>query len=205
MSKAVALASDVAVDRLSDEYLHLGKIAGTPDTHQSSRRERPRTPLPACPGHYGSVTYTAVTAYTGRAYANQDMRRCFFAAAFACYAGLMLAPRQRHTSLAKFDALARKHQRATRRREILRWSAYGGAAAIVGFGAMWVALQPPNLSSILPAMSSGSSARSVFYYRNCAEARAAGVAPIRRGQPGYRPGLDADNDGVACEPWRGRR
>jgi endonuclease YncB( thermonuclease family) len=37
------------------------------------------------------------------------------------------------------------------------------------------------------------------YYRNCAEARAAGAAPIYRGQPGYRPGLDRDNDGVACE------
>jgi len=37
------------------------------------------------------------------------------------------------------------------------------------------------------------------YFRNCAEARAAGAAPIYRGQPGYRPGLDRDGDGVACE------
>lgn len=37
------------------------------------------------------------------------------------------------------------------------------------------------------------------YYRNCAAARAAGVAPILRGQPGYRSGLDRDGDGVACE------
>jgi hypothetical protein len=42
------------------------------------------------------------------------------------------------------------------------------------------------------------------YYRNCAEARAAGVAPIRAGQPGYRPELDADSDGIACEPYRGK-
>jgi hypothetical protein len=42
--------------------------------------------------------------------------------------------------------------------------------------------------------------RSVFY-RNCAQARAAGAAPIYVGQPGYRPGLDADGDGVACEPY----
>ena len=40
------------------------------------------------------------------------------------------------------------------------------------------------------------------YYANCAAARAAGVAPIYVGQPGYRPGLDADNDGIACEPYR---
>lgn len=41
------------------------------------------------------------------------------------------------------------------------------------------------------------------YFRNCAEARAAGAAPLRRGGPGYRPQLDADGDGVACEPYRG--
>ncbi|WP_082347941.1 excalibur calcium-binding domain-containing protein [Croceibacterium atlanticum] len=27
---------------------------------------------------------------------------------------------------------------------------------------------------------------------------------IQRGERGYRPGLDRDGDGVACEPWRGR-
>ena len=37
------------------------------------------------------------------------------------------------------------------------------------------------------------------YYANCAAARAAGVAPLYRGQPGYRPGLDGDSDGIACE------
>jgi micrococcal nuclease len=37
------------------------------------------------------------------------------------------------------------------------------------------------------------------YFRNCSEARAAGRRNIRRGEPGYRPALDRDNDGVACE------
>jgi hypothetical protein len=37
------------------------------------------------------------------------------------------------------------------------------------------------------------------YYANCAAARAAGAAPLYRGQPGYRSALDRDNDGVACE------
>ena len=36
---------------------------------------------------------------------------------------------------------------------------------------------------------------------NCTAARAAGLAPARRGEPGYYPKHDADNDGVACEPW----
>ncbi|MDP2087311.1 MAG: excalibur calcium-binding domain-containing protein [Gemmobacter sp.] len=37
------------------------------------------------------------------------------------------------------------------------------------------------------------------YYANCAAARAAGVAPLRRGDPGYRAKLDRDGDGIACE------
>lgn len=43
-----------------------------------------------------------------------------------------------------------------------------------------------------------------FAYRNCSEARAAGAAPIRRGEPGYGEHLDRDGDGIACEPYRGR-
>ena len=37
------------------------------------------------------------------------------------------------------------------------------------------------------------------YYKNCSEARAAGVTPLYEGDPGYAPHLDRDNDGVACE------
>ena len=36
-------------------------------------------------------------------------------------------------------------------------------------------------------------------YRNCSEARAAGAAPLYRGQAGYSSRLDRDGDGVACE------
>ena len=36
-------------------------------------------------------------------------------------------------------------------------------------------------------------------FRNCAAARAAGAAPVRRGDPGYGQHLDRDNDGIGCE------
>lgn len=49
-----------------------------------------------------------------------------------------------------------------------------------------------------PPTAARQGAKTV-YYRNCAEARAAGVAPLRRGDPGYAPHLDRDNDGIACE------
>ncbi len=43
--------------------------------------------------------------------------------------------------------------------------------------------------------------RSV-YYANCSEVRAAGKAPLYVGEPGYRPEMDGDSDGIACEPYR---
>lgn len=36
-------------------------------------------------------------------------------------------------------------------------------------------------------------------YANCAAARAAGAAPVYRGEPGYGQHLDRDNDGIGCE------
>lgn len=53
--------------------------------------------------------------------------------------------------------------------------------------------QPPAPAE--PALPGGD-----VYYENCAAARAAGAAPLYKGQPGYRPGLDrGGEEGVACE------
>ncbi len=46
-----------------------------------------------------------------------------------------------------------------------------------------------------PASGNTSSA----YYKNCAAVRAAGKAPLYKGQPGYDSHLDRDGDGIACE------
>lgn len=40
------------------------------------------------------------------------------------------------------------------------------------------------------------------HWHGCNDARAAGTAPIYRGEPGYREGMDGDSDGIACEPYR---
>ncbi|MFD1049796.1 excalibur calcium-binding domain-containing protein, partial [Kibdelosporangium lantanae] len=34
---------------------------------------------------------------------------------------------------------------------------------------------------------------------DCDVARAFGLAPMRKGDPGYRANLDKDHDGIACE------
>ena len=64
-----------------------------------------------------------------------------------------------------------------------------------------------------PGVSSQPAAQLIFdgqvrtrapqrgdYWRGCYSARAVGTAPILRGEAGYREGLDADGDGIACEP-----
>ena len=50
-----------------------------------------------------------------------------------------------------------------------------------------------------PTTVAPASASTTVYYANCADAVAAGAAPLYAGSPGYRSGLDADGDGVACE------
>lgn len=54
-------------------------------------------------------------------------------------------------------------------------------------------LVPLDLSEPTPA------ADGAVHFGSCADARAAGAAPVRRGDPGYGPHLDRDGDGTACE------
>ena len=61
-----------------------------------------------------------------------------------------------------------------------------------------VATEAPAQAPAQPVQQ--APAQSSVYYETCADARAAGAAPLHRGEPGYRPGLDRDGDGVACEP-----
>lgn len=57
----------------------------------------------------------------------------------------------------------------------------------------------PATSSPPATTTTTEPAAPPVLYANCDEVRAAGAAPIRRGQPGYSPSLDRDGDGVACE------
>lgn len=66
-----------------------------------------------------------------------------------------------------------------------------GLAALI----VWRPLQSVQINSVW------AGARHLAAAPNCNAARAVGLAPARRGQPGYWPSHDADNDGIACEPW----
>lgn len=57
-------------------------------------------------------------------------------------------------------------------------------------------VQPQPTAEPVPVVEADPGS---VYYKNCAAARAAGAAPLYVGEPGYRPKMDRDNDGVACE------
>lgn len=49
------------------------------------------------------------------------------------------------------------------------------------------------------AAQEAAAAPAEVSYANCTEVRAAGAAPIYRGEPGYSTKLDRDRDGIACD------
>lgn len=62
----------------------------------------------------------------------------------------------------------------------------------------------PTPSSTTPVPTTDPTTEPVstsdaIAYKNCAEVRAAGKAPLLRGQPGYTEELDRNGDGIACE------
>lgn len=98
----------------------------------------------------------------------------------------------------------------TRRHEVKRLlrDLRGGAGLLVlgaGLGgSAFLLLDAMTEPTPKPGQEAAFSLRSSVFYSTCRDAVLDGRANIRRGEPGYRPELDADNDGLACEPYRGR-
>jgi len=61
------------------------------------------------------------------------------------------------------------------------------------------ATTPAAKKTTPPVTHTTTLAGGSVYYKNCSAVRAAGKAPLHRGDPGYRSALDRDGDGVACE------
>ena len=68
------------------------------------------------------------------------------------------------------------------------------ASALIGAALCWTLLSfiPWHPLQVL---------KHIAAFPNCSAARAVGVAPSYRGQPGYWSKHDADNDGISCEIW----
>jgi hypothetical protein len=70
----------------------------------------------------------------------------------------------------------------------------GSASTLATLRRATQAPQPAPESAGAPAPPAAT-----VYYANCTAVRAAGAAPIHRGDPGYTRKLDRDGDGIGCE------
>lgn len=98
----------------------------------------------------------------------------------------------------RFWATPQRPERAIKPRRFRRRPIVPVMAALA---AVTLYLGIANTYPTLPAVALNYVTDYFTYFPNCTAARAAGAAPIYRGQPGYRPALDRDNDGIACELW----
>jgi hypothetical protein len=100
---------------------------------------------------------------------------------------------------------AYQHRQA--RRRFAREAGRVGALAVIfgllaAYGSSLFEALGSSPSSIVPSPSGANFKPAYVHYTNCADARQAGAAPIYAGEPGYRPEMDGDSDGIACEPYR---
>ena len=104
------------------------------------------------------------------------------------------------TSKTENDALVGQGWRA----ENIGWQAVGVGHTVAPQPSKPVNPKPsqpstPTRPSHPSQPSQPSAPTAPVHYKNCTEVRKAGKAPLHRGDPGYEPRLDRDNDGVACE------
>ena len=87
-----------------------------------------------------------------------------------------------------------------------RFLALTATLSAMTFGGVWMLSAPAGSNAavdlrkaVSPPEPAKATVESV-YYPGCNAVRAAGKAPLYRDQPGYRPDMDGDSDGIACEP-----
>jgi len=92
----------------------------------------------------------------------------------------------------KADALALRYRKAPQPGRRLSPLLVGAVVVVVG----WVVV------SLFVGWGPLTTLRHLAAAPNCDAARFVGLAPAKRGQPGYWASHDRDNDGVSCEPAR---
>lgn len=98
------------------------------------------------------------------------------------------------------------YQRKARRAKVVSLTKTVAMAVVAGVGlavasVLWDSPASSTWNANTESRALGSVQNNTDYFARCSDARAAGVAPIHAGEPGYRPELDRDGDGIACEPY----
>jgi hypothetical protein len=94
----------------------------------------------------------------------------------------------------RFRTVSRRRDRVTKLRRFYASAALWVLAAISAFALVSALL---SLSPWPPM----TTLRHIASFPNCDAARAVGLAPAYKGQPGYWERHDRDSDGHSCEPW----
>lgn len=107
------------------------------------------------------------------------------------------------------------HRALERRKNVSTIAQVFGFAVLIGgiAGCLMGLYQQGYISMFGAALHDVAASRGLVrntpqegdYWLDCEDARSARVTPLYLGEPGYRPELDRDGDGVACEPYRERR
>jgi Excalibur calcium-binding domain len=92
-----------------------------------------------------------------------------------------------------FQRVSRRWDSASRRRKFYHAVMLWGVGAVGSFAVTWY-----FLSSAWPPVA---TLKHLAAFPNCDAARLVGLAPARKGEPGYWSRNDRDKDGIACEPW----
>ena len=98
----------------------------------------------------------------------------------------------------RFRSVTRRIERRSRVRTAIRFGLICSSITVGVIGAYLATFVALTTLSPWPPLT---TVRHLSAIPNCDTARLLGLAPARRGQPGYWPHLDADDDGIACEPW----
>ncbi|WP_204252002.1 excalibur calcium-binding domain-containing protein [Phyllobacterium zundukense] len=106
---------------------------------------------------------------------------------------------EKYSRVVEFNGV--KYRRLRRSRRLAKWSPYFLSSL------SWKLTILAALGLLVHAVIYPSPSRDAITVRhflaepNCRAARSVGLAEARRGQPGYWPHLDRDNDGIACERY----
>jgi len=76
---------------------------------------------------------------------------------------------------------------------------------IVAVAVTFVLIVVPDIGARLMPHKQGwtaeMTARHMIAQAGCRQAQSVGLGHARRGQPGYSPEWDGDDDGISCERW----